>query len=171
MNDQVSTQDSFKQLRVLIVDDNAAVRGLVRAVLSAFGCETVIEASSAGQCVEVLNTEQIDIIVMDWKMSPVDGLTLVKRLRDQENSPNAFIPIIMLTAYAEPSKVRMARDAGVTEFMVKPFSSEALYRRIQSIVNRPRNFVRTKVFFGPDRRRLSKSDYEGDERRDEEEAG
>lgn len=167
MSDQTSTQNAFKQLRVLIVDDNAAVRGLVRAVLSAFGCDAIFEASSAKQCLEILEIEQIDIIVLDWKMKPVDGLTLVTRLRDQESSPNAFVPIIMLTAYAEPSKIKQARDAGVTEFMVKPFSSDALYKRIMAIVNRPRNFVRTKQFFGPDRRRLSKGEYEGEERREE----
>ena len=168
MTGHTDTDQTFKKLRVLIVDDNAAVRGLVRAVLSAFGCESVYEASSAQQCLEILKIEQMDIIILDWKMDPVDGLTLVKMLRDQDRSPNAFIPIIMLTAYAEPSKVQMARDAGVTEFMVKPFSSEALYRRIQAIVNRPRNFVRTKVFFGPDRRRLVNKQYEGEERREEE---
>ncbi|WP_241095044.1 response regulator [Marinicauda algicola] len=168
MADEVDTSMAFKRLNILVVDDNAAMRGLVRTVLTAFGCEMIFEASTAQHCVEVLRAKAIDIIVLDWKMKPVDGISLVKLLRNPNKSPNPYVPIIMLTAYAELSKVREARDAGVTEFMAKPFSADALYRRIQSIVNRPRPFVRTKVFFGPDRRRLAKPDYEGPERRDDE---
>jgi DNA-binding response OmpR family regulator len=114
----------------------------------------------------LLQAQPIDIVVLDWKMKPVDGLALVKAIRDPETSPNPFLPIIMLTAYGEPSKVREARDAGVTEFMVKPFSAEALYRRLAVIVNRPRPFVRTKAFFGPDRRRMEAA-FDGPERRED----
>lgn len=157
---------AFTKLRVLVVDDNAAMRGLVRAVLGAFGCDNVFEAADAKRALGILAVEQIDVIITDWKMAPVDGLALVRHLRNPEKSANPFIPIIMLTAYAEPSRVREARDAGVTEFLAKPFAAGQLYKRLQVIVNRPRAFVRTKVFFGPDRRRLS-NEYEGPERREE----
>jgi DNA-binding response OmpR family regulator len=165
---EVEAANAFSKLRILIVDDNAAMRGLVRTVLSAFGCEWIFEAATAQHCLATLRQEPIDLIIMDWKMSPVDGLTLVRMLRSQEKSPCPFVPIIMLTAYTETSKVREARDAGVTEFMAKPFASDSLYLRIQTIVNRPRSFVRTKEFFGPDRRRLKPKDYEGPERREDE---
>lgn len=168
MAGEVDTSQAFKKLKVLVVDDNAAMRGLVRTVLTAFGCEKIFEASTAQHCVEILRAEAIDVMVLDWKMKPVDGISLVRMLRDTDKSPNPFIPIIMLTAYTEPSKVHEARDAGVTEFMAKPFAAEALFRRIQVIINRPRPYVRTKQFFGPDRRRLVKPDYEGPERRDDE---
>ena len=168
MAGEVDTSIAFKRLKILVVDDNAAMRGLVRTVLTAFGCEMIFEASTAHQCVEVLRAKAIDIVVLDWKMAPVDGLSLVKLLRHPDKSPNPYVPVIMLTAYAELSKVREARDAGVTEFMAKPFAADALYRCIQSIVNRPRPFVRTKQFFGPDRRRVVKPDYQGPKRRDDE---
>lgn len=157
---------ALSKVRFLIVDDNAAMRGLIRAVLCAFGCDNVFEAADAKRALGILSVEQIDILITDWKMSPVDGLMLVRHLRNPEKSANPFIPVIMLTAYAEPSRVREARDAGVTEFLVKPFSAEQLFRRIQVIINRPRPFVRTKAFFGPDRRRLA-NEYEGPERREE----
>ncbi|MGY6662241.1 MAG: response regulator [Glycocaulis sp.] len=157
---------AFTKLRVLLVDDNAAMRGLVRAVLGAFGCDNVFEAADVKRALGILSVEQIDVIITDWKMSPVDGLAMVRHLRNPEKSSNPFIPIVMLTAYAEPSRVREARDAGVTEFLVKPFSAEQLYKRLQVIVNRPRPFVRTKAFFGPDRRRLN-NEYEGPERRED----
>jgi len=162
----VNPDQALSKLRIAVVDDNAAMRGIVRTVLDSLGCETVHEAADANRALSLLQSEQIDIMILDWKMKPMDGLTLVKRIRDDETSPNPFLPIIMLTAYGEPSKVREARDAGVTEFMVKPFSAEALYRRLAVIVNRPRPFVRTKVFFGPDRRRMEAT-FDGPERRDE----
>ncbi|MFW6413142.1 MAG: response regulator [Oceanicaulis sp.] len=164
MAHEVAAEDALAKLRVAIVDDNAAMRGIVRAVLASLGCTSVYEASDARSALALVAAENVDIMILDWKMKPVDGLALVKRLRDPEKSPNPFLPIIMLTAYAEPSKVKEARDAGVTEFMVKPFAAEALYRRIAVIVNRPRPFVRTKVFFGPDRRR-SDAEFSGPERR------
>ncbi|MGX6648199.1 response regulator [Maricaulaceae bacterium MS644] len=158
--------EALSKLRIAVADDNAAMRGIVRAVLASLGCDKVYEAADANAALSLLQSQQIDILVLDWKMQPMDGLELVKLIRDPERSPNPFLPVIMLTAYGEPSKVREARDAGVTEFMVKPFNAEALYRRLAVIVNRPRPFVRTKAFFGPDRRRLE-ADFNGPERRDE----
>lgn len=165
---EVDSSEAFAKLRVLVVDDNAAMRGLVRTVLTAFGCERIFEASTARQCLDILRAEVVDVMILDWKMKPVDGIALVRLLRDQSKSPAPYIPIIMLTAYTEPSKVHEARDAGVTEFMAKPFAADGLYRRIQAIVNRPRPFVRTKEFFGPDRRRIAKPDYAGPKRREDE---
>ena len=162
----ISPEHALSNLRIAIVDDNAAMRGIVRAVLASLGCENVHEAADAKTAMALLQSEPVDIAVVDWKMKPVDGLALVKRIRDPETSPCPFLPVIMLTAYAEPSKVREARDAGVTEFMVKPFSAEALYRRLAVIVNRPRPFVRTKQFFGPDRRRME-AEFTGPERRED----
>lgn len=166
MSDQTDTETKLSQLRLLLADDNAAMRGIVRTVLAAFGCTQVFEASSAKQAYETLTCEAIDLLIVDWKMKPVDGVALVRRIRADKDDGIAFMPIIMLTAYAEPAKVREARDAGVSEFLVKPFSSEGLYARLVSIVNRPRPFVRTKQFFGPDRRRFEHG-FEGDERRHE----
>jgi YesN/AraC family two-component response regulator len=142
------------------------MRGIVRAVLSAFGCDRVSEAADAKTALRVVAETRIGIMIVDWKMSPIDGLALVKRLRDIDKSPNPYLPIIMLSAYSEASKVREARDAGVTEFMVKPFNAAALYARLATIVNKPRPYVRTKAFFGPDRRRLE-IQHEGPERREE----
>ncbi len=166
MSGITDTERALQNLRVLLVDDNAAMRGIVRTVMSAFGITHVFEAASAQQALETLRAEHVDLMVLDWKMKPVDGLELVQKLRASKDSRLTFLPVIMLTAYGEKSKIQMARDAGVTEFMVKPFSSEGLYKRIANIVNRPRPYVRTKSFFGPDRRRFT-SDFDGEERREE----
>lgn len=166
MTPQMTADTGMAALKVLVVDDNAAMRGIVRAVLSAFGCVQIKEAADAKSALTTLTEDSIDVLIVDWKMKPVDGLALVKRLRDPDKSPNPYLPIIMLSAYSEAAKVRLARDAGVTEFLVKPFNAGALYARLTSIVNRPRPYVRTKEFFGPDRRRLDAT-HEGPERREE----
>jgi len=163
---KTDTEAALNTLRILLVDDNAAMRGIVRTALSAFGCVNVSETSSAKQAMEVLRAQPIDLMILDWKMQPVDGMALVRRLRAEDCERLTYLPIIMLTAYSEPAKVREARDAGVTEFLVKPFSSQGLYMRLANIVNRPRAFVRTKTFFGPDRRRFA-GDFDGQDRREE----
>jgi DNA-binding response OmpR family regulator len=72
-----------------------------------------------------------------------------------------------MTGFSEKRRVVQARDAGVTEFLVKPFTARDMYRRISQIVERPREFVKSEDFFGPDRRRTKRSDYEGPLRREE----
>jgi DNA-binding response OmpR family regulator len=71
----------------------------------------------------------------------------------------------MVTGHTEKDRVTAARDAGVTEFLAKPISAKALYERIVNVVANPRPFIKTKTYFGPDRRRNSNSNYVGPERR------
>jgi two-component system, chemotaxis family, chemotaxis protein CheY len=71
----------------------------------------------------------------------------------------------MLTGHSEKNRVLRARDAGITEFLAKPISATALYERILTLVANPRPFIRTKSYFGPDRRRNAGVNYLGPERR------
>lgn len=86
-------------------------------------------------------------------MDPMDGIEFTKLVRTAKDGRNHFVPIIMLTGFAQLERVIQARDAGVTEFLAKPFSTESLYSRIVSIVDHPRAFIRCKTYVGPDRRR------------------
>ncbi len=97
-------------------------------------------------------------------MQPVDGIEFVKAARMGDDSPNPSLPIIMVTGHSETRRILEARDAGVNEFVVKPMSAHTLFERIETVIERPRPFVRIKGFFGPDRGRKS-SDFAGDERR------
>lgn len=149
---------------VLIVDDNAAVRGILRTILHAMGARTIHEAADAHSAMIHLNSDAVDLMIVDWKMHPVDGLTLVRWVRNPKKCRNPRLPILMLTCYAAAERVREARDAGVTEFMVKPFTPESIYQHIRAIMHQPRRFVASQSFFGPDRRRTDKL-REGSERR------
>ena len=86
-------------------------------------------------------------------MEPLDGLDFVRLVRTAKDSPNPYVPIIMLSGYTEYRRVTEARDAGINEFLAKPISARALYLRFASIIDNPRPFIRTKSYFGPDRRR------------------
>jgi len=94
-----------------------------------------------------------------------DGLELAQMIRQPGANANPFVPIIMLTGHSEKKRVVSARDAGITEFMAKPISAKALYQRILNVVANPRPFIKTKNYFGPDRRRNVTANYVGPERR------
>ena len=94
-----------------------------------------------------------DVLIVDWHMQPLDGLDFVRLVRTASDSPNPYVPIIMLTGYTEYARVVEARDAGINEFLAKPISAKSLYLRFAAIIDNPRPFIRTKKYFGPDRRR------------------
>jgi len=82
-------------------------------------------------------------------------------IRQPESKGNPYAPIIMLTGHSEKRRVTVARDAGVTEFLAKPISAKGLYQRILNVVANPRPFIKTKTYFGPDRRRNTSNAYIG----------
>ncbi len=151
----------------LVVDDNEFARYIARDVLKALGVRKIVYAKDGAQALEVLKTADIDIVLLDWNMPIVDGIEFTRFIRTSDDSPNKFLPIIMMTGYSELSHVMYARDAGVTEYLIKPCSAKQLLSRIRAVVENPRSFVRTETYFGPDRRRHKKKKYEGKEKRGE----
>jgi two-component system, chemotaxis family, chemotaxis protein CheY len=155
----------FSRLRFLVVDDNSYLRRLVRTLLHGFGSRDVLEAEDGAAALDGFANGYPDIILTDWEMPILTGIELTKLIRTSENSVNPFVPIIMLSAYADRQMVMMARDAGVNEFLVKPLSARALHQRIVSVVLNPRSFIKTASYFGPDRRRVGLADFDGPEKR------
>jgi two-component system, chemotaxis family, chemotaxis protein CheY len=100
-------------------------------------------------------------------MEPVNGIELTREIRTSSLSTNRLVPIILLTGYNAGPRVAMARDAGVSEFMIKPFSAGDLVKRIARVVNQPRDFIDASGYFGPDRRRRKSPDYGGPLRRED----
>ena len=143
--------------RVLVVDDNAALRGLLRVSLQAFGCHSVLEADSVDRALELLEAGPVDLVITDWKMSPRDGLDLVRTIRTPLVNAYSQIPVVMLTAYSDEIRMRDARNAGVNEFLVKPFTAERLARALICALGEPRDFITTDDFFGPDRRSVPRA--------------
>jgi CheY-like chemotaxis protein len=147
---------NLTKLRVLVVDDNALARDMIKFALSALNVHTVLTAEDGAKALQALRAFEPDLILADWMMTPVDGLEFVKRVRGDESNPFRFVPIIMITAFGEAWRVTEARDAGANEFVVKPFSARTLYSKIRSLIERPRSLVDGSGFAGPDRRRRAK---------------
>ena len=156
----------LERLKVLVVDDNHHMINIIKTILRGFEVKDFYDADNAADAFQVIRSSPVDLVVTDFAMDPVNGCEFTRRVRTSEESPNHFVPIIMLTAYAEKSKVEQARDAGVTEFCAKPVTATELYRKVCAVINTPRSFIRTSVYFGPDRRRRRDDTYRGKERRE-----
>lgn len=156
---------NIESLRALIVEDNAHMRALIRSVLFALGFKNVLEAQSGEDAFILLCEEGVDLILTDLSMAPVEGIQFTRRVRTSPESPNPYVPIIMVTGHTERHRVEAARDAGVTEFLAKPIAVQKLLQRVLEIVERPRPFVRCNGYFGPDRRRRNDDNHKGPWRR------
>ena len=147
------------------MDDNANMAMIVKLILKSFGAVTLHEATDVAQAFQICRRHPIDVAIVDYHLGFMDGVAFVRLMRTANDSPNPFLPIIMLSAYSEESKVVAARDAGATEFCVKPITPAEVLRKITDVIDRPRDFVRAEMFFGPCRRRHKDEAYEGPERR------
>jgi two-component system chemotaxis response regulator CheY len=150
--------DSFN---VLIVDDEAMILKLVHDVLTRLGFNNITIANSGRKAIELIANNKYDFIITDWRMEDMDGIEVVRYVRAAKNN----IPIIMLTGNTEAYYVKAAINAGVNGYLLKPFSAEQLVKRIRTAIEEPRDFVISKKYTGPDRRRTVKSPPDGLEKR------
>lgn len=155
----------FEKLSVLIAEDTEPMRKLLISVLENLGIHQIDTAPNGEEAFRAFKQSNHDIILTDWFMEPVDGIALTHKVRTSNLSPNKMVPIVLITGYSAWTRVEEARDAGVTEFLVKPFTANDLARRIAHIINKPRDFIKTHDFFGPDRRRRKDPSYKGQRRR------
>ena len=152
-------------VKVLIVDDMQPMLDLTRSVLETFGFVHIFTAENGEAAFDLVKEHDPDFIITDWLMDGMDGLELTQKIRTDKKSPNPYVPIIMMTGFSSKLRVESARDIGITEFLVKPFNAKDLYARVFQIIEKPRQFVSTEEFFGPDRRRKRIKDYKGPRRR------
>ena len=134
------------------------------------GVGRLTEAEDGAAALELLRQEAVDIAIVDFRMKPLDGVAFTRAVRNEADSANPYLPVIMMTGHSEKSRVTEARDAGVTEFVAKPVKAQTLLSRIEAVILRPRPFVRSPSYFGPDRRRTRTENYAGPFRRSDDAA-
>ncbi len=159
---------SLEKVSFLIVDDSPHIRRLVVTMLRAMGARQLYEAKDSRRALDVLERTQVDVALVDWMLddgSGWTGLDVVRRIRKSPIERVAFMPVIMMTGHTERDNIEHARDVGVTEFLAKPFTAHTLYQRLAALIEEPRPFVRTRTYFGPDRRRRGEGPGEAGERR------
>ena len=142
------------QLIVLVVDDNAFMRKMVRSLLTNIGVRKVYEASDGIAGLEVIRAASPDIVILDWEMPLLNGAELVRIVRSPGVFPVPDVPIIMLTGHVERWRVIEASRLGVNEFLKKPVSGKSLLDRIIAILTCPRAMVRLGDYYGPEPRKL-----------------
>lgn len=162
------------RLTCLVVEDSGFLRSLLMSCLNALGINQIKVAEDGRDAIEFLKLQKlnpmkagilsVDLIISNWQMAPVDGMILMRWVRRHADSPNRFVPFIMVTGHSGSNSIAEARDSGVTEFLAKPFSIAQVAQKIQTVIERPRQFVHSASYFGPDRRRHD-GDHNGPERR------
>lgn len=145
----------FAKLQILIADSDHRSAQLVKQILSAFGIRRVDIVHNGEDALTALKAQRIDLLVTEWSIDGIDGLTLVRAIRSAKNHKfmRFDMPVLMLTGRASKDHVHLARDAGITEFVAKPFSAKTISNRLIEIIDRPRVFVETPSYRGPSRRR------------------
>jgi len=155
----------LRGIQILVAEDAEMSRQIIRDILKVLGANRLHYANDGMQALSIARATSVDLALIDWEMPVLSGLEFVRMIRTSEDSPNVFLPIIMLSSNSEVHHVTAARDAGVNEYLIKPFSARQLLQRIQTVIERPRPFIKTTSYFGPDRRRRKDEKYKGRERR------
>jgi two-component system, chemotaxis family, chemotaxis protein CheY len=123
-----------KHIKILVVDDFATMRKVIRNLLKQVGYENIIEADDGSNALKILKSQKIDLVISDWNMPNMTGLELLKAVRSDEDLKST--PFLMVTAEALQDNVIAAVKAGVSNYIVKPFTAEVLNEKITKILDK-----------------------------------
>ena len=150
--------------RTLIVDPNMASAKLMADLVKGLGAREVVVEQDEKLALEAARDLEPGIIFVERTGPRLDGESFTKRLR-RSNLACRKAPIIMVTSDATASTIKGARDSGVHEFLRKPFTSGDLFKRIEAVSIRPRDWIEAVGYVGPDRRRFNSGEYAGPQKR------
>jgi len=119
-------------VRLLVVDDSSTMRRIIRNSLKVVGYEDILEAENGEGALARLQSEKVDLVITDWNMPVMNGLELVTAMRSTPALKE--IPVLMVTTVAEKENILMAMQAGVTNYVVKPFDAATLKKKIDQIL-------------------------------------
>lgn len=123
----------FSELDVLLVEDNQFIRQLVREMLRAFGVRSVREVSDGTDALWQIQRRAPDLVITDWVMAPIDGLSLLQRLRSEARGGAPRIPVIVLSGHATDEHVVQALGEGADSYIVKPFNAATLMAHLMKV--------------------------------------
>lgn len=118
-------------IKILVVDDFATMRRIVKNILTQLGFKNIIEADDGSTALDVLKKEKVDLIISDWNMPKMTGLDLLKTVRADATMANT--PFIMVTAEAQQDNIILAVKAKVSQYIVKPFTADTLGEKINKV--------------------------------------
>ncbi|MFP6757264.1 MAG: response regulator [Alphaproteobacteria bacterium] len=159
---------NLAKLDKLCVDNNRNMHQILRTFLSAMQIEVTRFCVDAADAFSKMQERMPNIVITELEMDPLDGFDFIKLIRRGDDSPDIYVPILVLTAHTELNHIIRARNAGATEILAKPVSVDSLYGRLIWMADNPRPLIVAKGFVGPDRRRAMRG-YEGLEKRENDE--
>ena len=121
-----------KNLRILIVDDYKTMLRIVRNLLKQLGFNNVEEATDGSMALQMCRTQDYGLVISDWNMEPMTGLQFLKELRADDKLKGT--PFIMVTAESKTENVIAAKQAGVNNYIVKPFNAETLKKKMIAVI-------------------------------------
>lgn len=121
-----------KDMSILVVDDYSTMRRIIRNLLKQLGFNNVDEASDGGEALKKLEEKTYGLIISDWNMEPMSGIDLLRQVRANAKAGNT--PFIMVTAESKPENVLVAKQAGVSNYIVKPFNAETLKGKLTAVI-------------------------------------
>jgi CheY-like chemotaxis protein len=139
--------------KVLIVDDEHYSRKVLRILLQSIGVNAVYEVGDGHAGLDAICTYTPDVVLVDYEMPRLDGSAFVRTVRSPGTFPYADVPLIMVTAHGERSRVLEIARLGIHEYLLKPVSSQTLQARLLSVFLNPRPMVRRGDYYGPEPRR------------------
>lgn len=147
----------LSRVRVLVADDQAEMRRLARQMLTEMGFSNLELAHDGADAYRKFVIHPAALVITDLHMVPIGGLELIRRIRTAPDSPNRYVPIIVLSCNSDADTVELTRDAGINDFLAKPLSVDTLYKHMEALIARPQKFVQSANYFGPNRRRHTPS--------------
>jgi two-component system chemotaxis response regulator CheY len=119
------------KMSILVVDDFSTMRRIITNVLKQLGYENILEAEDGTKALSILESQSVDFVITDWNMPQMSGLDLLKAIRASKDRKN--IPVLMVTAEAMQENIIAAAQAGVNNYIVKPFDAKTLADKINKI--------------------------------------
>lgn len=135
-------QINLQEMKILVVDDSSTARKILSEMLHEIGVGHVAGAADGAEAIERLRNFPADVMLCDLHMVPLDGIELTRVIRNASDSPNPYLPIVMLTSDATQAQMKNAMTAGVNAFMSKPVKMKDLHRKLFGIFSRPQVFIR-----------------------------
>lgn len=155
------------KLKVLLVEDHFFMRNIWRTMLAGMDIKLITEAATTEEALIAMESEKFDVAIVDYHFpNGANGADFIRKVRAMDENSAQYMPIIGCTADARRPVIANFINAGADEVVAKPVSAAAAYSRLHAVIQNRRPFVRTKAFFGPDRRRKEIA-FIGEERRDQ----
>ncbi|MCD6036114.1 MAG: cheY [Rickettsiales bacterium] len=121
-----------KNMPILIVDDYRTMLRIIRNLLGQIGFINIDEATDGGMAFQRLQEKKYELIISDWNMEPVSGFELLKKVRSTDGMKD--LPFILVTAESKPENIIQAKQAGVSNYIVKPFNAETLKAKLMAVL-------------------------------------